>query len=405
SGKVTVWSTTQGVFLVQSGLSESLWMPMTKIRVIGTSVGGAFGGKFEICVEGLAVVLARKANRPVKILLTREEELTATRVRHPSIITMKTGVKKDGTLLARDVRLIYDTGAFAEDGPTIVGNATVLSRGPYRIPNIHVHGYCVYTNKVISGAFRGYGDPQVTFAYESQMDIIARKLGIDPLEIRLKNMIETGDKMAHGQELLAVGLKKCLLQAAEKAEWGKRTGENRGKGISLTQHGSGLLSSCAFVRLNEDGTVTLQIGAIDLGSGSNTTLAQVAAEELGVSLDNVAVVSADTDSTPYDYATCADRVAYTAGNAVKLAAADAKKQLLERAAGMMEAKAEDLEIKESKIFVKGSPDKSMSMFDMGIACHYFAGGPILGKGSYLARGRPFDANVMKGHPMGPHASF
>ena len=402
SGKITVWTSTQSVFVTQARIHQSLGLPMSKIRVIGTKVGGAFGGKVEATVQPVCVALSQAALRPVKIILERDEEFTSQRPRHPAIIAIRTGAKRDGRLIAKEVRLIYDTGAYADDGPGIAAFGAMMARGPYRIPNVKIEGICVYTNKVKCGAFRGFGNPQATFASESQLDQIAHQLGMDPLEIRMINGVENGDRALGGHPYGSVGYKECLKRAGEAIGWGTPKGKNRGRGMASINHISGIVSSAATVKMNEDGTVVLLTGAVDIGQGSDTTLSQMAAEELGVPYDHVSIVTADSETTPYNWATTASRTTYTTGNAVRLAAAEAKRQLLSLAAQCLEANPDDLETREGYAFVAGSPEKRISFRDIAGMSLWARQGPILGSASFMVEGPPFDAKraVVMGYPFG-----
>lgn len=404
NGKVTVWTTTQSVYRTQASINETLLIPAAKIRVIGTRVGGGFGGKVEAITQPIAVALAQKAERPVKLVLTREEEFVGTKPRHPSLVEIKTGVKRDGTLVARQVRFIFDTGAYADDGPGVVGFAAFCATGPYRIPHVLVDGYCVHTNKTPCGAYRGFGNPQVAFAFESQMDIIAERLGMDPLELRLRNAVDNGDINIAGQVMPSVGLKDCLRQAAAAAGWSARKkarpNPNRGLGISCMHHISGVLPACANVRLNQDGTITLLTGAAEIGQGSETILSQIAAEELGVPVDDINIVMSDTDATPYNWATCASRITYTMGNAVRLAAAEVKDKIKALAAEKLEANPADIEVADRHAYVKGSPDRRLSFAEIAAITHWVQGGPIIGEASFMAQGGPYQAGTMEGFPFG-----
>src|SRR5437763_3391631 len=233
SGQVTVWSNTQLPFEIQSTLSEILQLPPSRVRVIVPGVGGGFGGKLRVGVEHFAALLARKAGRAVKVMTTSEEELTAAYARQPAIVELRTGVTRDGRLLAREGRLWFDTGAFAGSGPGVASVATLMLAGPYRIPNLLLEGYAVYTNKTNFGSFRAPSGPQANFAVESQMDIIADALGLDPLELRLKNIVREGEEGPTGQVLNAVGLEECLRKAAAAIGWSdRRPGRWRVKGAA-----------------------------------------------------------------------------------------------------------------------------------------------------------------------------
>lgn len=406
SGRFTVWSSSQGIFITQSRISESLKIPMSKIRVIAPRVGGGFGGKIETHVQPICVVLAKKADRPVKIILSREEEFSATRPRHPTVISGKLGVSQNGKIVAKEMVNIFDTGAYADDGPGVAGFGSLMARGPYRVPNLKIDGYCVYTNKVKTGAFRGFGNPQTSFASESLMDMAAREIGMDPLEFRLKNALDPGDRSLGGQVLQSVGIKECLTKAAEAIDWkGDKKGKCRGRGIASINHISGLLTVSAIVRINEDGTVSLQIGTMDVGQGSDTILCQICAEELGIPLEEISILTGDTDATPYTWATSASRVTYTGGNAVKRAAEDAKGQLLDLAADQLGVEREALECKGKRISVKKDPDKGLTFQQLGAISCWVRGGPIIGKESFMVEEPAFDRSGFEGFPFGTMTAY
>ena len=407
AGKVTVYTSTQAPFMVRLELAETLELPLNRIRVITPEVGGGFGGKTDILVEPLAVLLARKSSRPVKIVLSRKEEFTISNPRHACIIELKTGVKKDGTIQARRAKLIFDSGGYAGGGPGVASLGATYAVGPYRIPNIKIDAYSVYTNKINCGYLRAPGVIQANFASESQLDIIAAKTGIDPLEIRLKNALDEGDLSATGQKLHSVGLKKTLQEVARLSNWDKKIeGEYQGRGISCVQYEILGLASGALVKVNEDGTIGLLIGAVDIGQGSSTVLAQIAAEELGLNLEDVSIVSGDTDTTPFDAGTYGDRITYNAGNAVKIAAAEIKRQLFFLASQMLEADEKDLEIKNKMISVKGS-QKTISFAELAMASYFYQGGVLLGKGSFFPENPPYQTDTVEGHsfPSAPAHTF
>jgi nicotinate dehydrogenase large molybdopterin subunit len=219
NGRVTIWCTIGRITLARSDLARTLKLPMNRIRMIGTIVGGNFGGKNEITQEPVLALLSKRTGRPVKGVFTRGEEFTSTTARHPIIMDYRTGVAKDGRILARKVRLVLDGGAYCSWSETTLGKAAILAAGPYQIDNVQVEAYAVYTNKTMTGAMRGFGAPQVCFAYESHMDDIAAALGIDPLEIRLRNAFVEGSVSPTGQVLHSVVVKESLLQAAERYGW------------------------------------------------------------------------------------------------------------------------------------------------------------------------------------------
>lgn len=395
--KITVWSSTQSPFRLRFILAKALDMPLGKIRVIAPHVGGGFGNKLYLGQHELVcTLLAKKTGRPVKIRYTRKEEFYTTTTRHPAIIELKTGVKKDGTLTAIQAKVIMNTGAYALFGSGVTWVACYYIGGSslYRCPNIKVDGYCVYTNTPAAGAMRAFGGPQAHFAVESHMDMIAENLGIDPVELRLKNLVRIGDvdRLSGFYNIRSCGLRECIEKGAERIGWKKKEWKHggvnearkRGMGMACMSMISELGVSAAFVKLNEDGSVNILTGATDIGQGSNTVLAQIVAEELGVRLEDVTVTSADTNLTPFDWGTLGSRITYIAGSAAKAAAADAKRQLLERAAKMLKADVKNLEIRDGRVYVKGSSEKGASISEVVWFSQYVdeAKAIILGRASY-----------------------
>ena len=387
NGRVVLWSANQSVFRVQANVCETLGLPMSKLRCLTPSIGAGFGNKMEAHVQPIVVKLAMETDRPVRLILSREEDFEMVRARHPFRIKLKTGVKKDGTFVARDIQILMDGGAFSDDSPGVLGNSMLFSRGPYRIPNMRATGQVVYTNRLRFAAFRGFGNPQVTFASESQIDEIAQKLGLDPIEIRIKNAMETGDTWFGGQIVESVSLKECLSKAKTASGWDQKREVysqdcgpiKRGIGVASCAHISGLLGTGAIVRLLEDGTVALNTGATDIGQGSDTVLSQMVAEALQVPLENVSLASPDTDGSPFNWGTTASRVTYTTGRAVVGAAKDVEKQIKQAASQMLECAVDDLELQPGgKVGVQGVPGHEVSFFDVSKFTHWVAGGPIVG---------------------------
>ncbi|MEM4187673.1 MAG: molybdopterin cofactor-binding domain-containing protein [Candidatus Hadarchaeum sp.] len=368
SGKLTVWTTSQIPFHVRSILSEVFGLPQHRIRVITSFVGGGFGGKDEVILEPICALMAIKLGTTVKLRLTREEVFYTTTTRHPSIVWLKTGVKKDGTLVARQVKAILNTGAYASNGPSVAGAMSTRELGLYKSPHVSFEADVVYTNSPTAGAFRGYGNPQQSFAVESQLDEIAEELGIDRVELRLKNAIRSGDiNPGTGLRIESCGLEECIRRATERIGWRQKSRDiesgrlkNRGLGIACLMHNSGAFpyikeSSSSIVQINEDGSVQVMTGATDIGQGITTTIAQLVAEELGVNLESIAVSRPDTEFVPVDRGTYASGELYISGQAARLAAADAKQQLLKKAAEVMEAKPDDLEIVDGVVRLKKNP--------------------------------------------------
>ncbi len=382
---ITVWANNDSPHRARKEIASAFKVPMTKVRVIiAPYVGGNFGGKGGLKAEAVALAIAWKVrNRPIKIMYTREEEFCSTIGRHPSVVRMKTGVKQDGTFVARAVKIYLATGAYAEKGPTVSTFAGISGAGPYRIPNLSIDSYCVYTNRQLAGAFRGYGGPQTAWAYESQMDIIAHKLGLDPVELRLRQVYVDGDRHANGQILKSEGLRDCLVQVAESMEWNsKPLGKNQGRGVALMERAIKTpFGSAAFVKVNEDGTVDVLSSTTEVGQGSATIVCQIVAEELGVPMASVRKAAPDTAFTPYDASTTSSRSTFHMGNAVKMAAADAKQQLLALASKLLKASPDDLTITQGKVHVKAMPERALPISKV-LSENYGASGTVLGRGYY-----------------------
>jgi carbon-monoxide dehydrogenase large subunit len=385
-GKLTIWTSTQTVFRVQAITAEALAMPMSKIRVLAARVGGAFGGKTETTNQPITAALARAAGVPVRMTLSRTDDTTMMKSRHPCRIYMRTGAKQNGKLRAREVRLYYDTGAYADDGPSVVTVGAYFARGPYRIPHVDVDSYCVYTNKLRAGAFRGFGNPQITFASEVQMDELADRLGMDPIELRLRNALESGERWLGGARVESGTLKQCLQRIRTESDWAVRRqqssptpGKRRGIGISAVPHVCALLGTSADVRLNEDGTLTINTAAIDTGQGSETALVQCAAGVLGLSIDQINYAGADSDTSPYDFGTVGTRITFQMGKAVTEACERVKEQIFHQAAEILECSKKDLEIRPGGVVgIKGVPDATTTFGQVVGRALYFEGGPIAG---------------------------
>jgi CO/xanthine dehydrogenase Mo-binding subunit len=396
-GRVTLWSANQSVFRVQANVCESLGLPMTRLRCVTPRIGGAFGNKMEAHVQPVVVLLALKAKRPVKLILSREEDFETVRARHPFVIRMKTGARRDGTIVARETELLLDGGAYGDDSPGVLGYALLVSCGPYRIAHVHAHGRVAYNNKLRFGAFRGFGAPQVTFAGEQQLDEIAMRLGMDPIALRRKNMLTAGDPWFGGHSILSNGLAQCLdiveRESNRQSALPASPGFRRGRGVALSGHISGLLSSGAIVRLQEDGTVLLNTGAVDVGQGSNTVLRQICAEALKLPVDRVAIASPDTDGSPYNWGTTASRVTYCTGRSVVGAAQEVERQLKVHAGEMLECGAADVELLPGGLVgVKGVDQCSVTFAQISGRAHWAALGPIIGSHSWTFDQDKFEPN-------------
>ena len=394
SGTVTVWSNTQLPFEVQNTLAEIFQMPPSKIRVVVPGIGGGFGGKLRVGVEHFAVLLARKTGRAVKVVTTSQEELTAAYPRQGAVVELKTGVTNDGRIVAKEGRIWFDTGAFAGSGPGVASVATLVLAGPYRIPNLRLEGFAVYTNKTNCGSYRAPSGPQSNFAVESQMDIIADALGIDPLEFRLKNIVRDGDEGPTGQVLGAVGLEECLRNAAAAIGWNERRPETwRGKGLACGWWTTTGGSSGVYVKINPDGTVALNTGAAEIGTGALTGAAQVLAEELTVDLADVSVVSADTFSTPFDFGAQGSRTAFAVGNACRAAVADLKQRIFALAAAQLSVEVEACVLAEKHVVADG---KRVSLAELA-RMSQMTGGGLIAQGTFIAPPTAYDSKRVEGH--------
>jgi len=363
-GKLTIWISTQTPFMVRGILAEVLGLPHTKVKVLVDHMGGGFGAKQDLFqTEFLCALLAKQTRRPVRLEYTRKETFLGGRSRHPARVWLRQGFRKDGTITARQAKVIMNSGAYASHGPGVTAVGTAALTSLYRCENVHLEGKCVYTNAPIAGAYRGYGVVQTYYALDIQMDEAAEKLGMDPAELKLRNAVREGDMAPSNHPIVGHGLEDCIRRGMQEVNWPpKATHANhirRGWGMGCEMHGSSAYPGIkeqgnATVRMNEDGTVQLFTGATGLGTGAHTALAQVVAEELGVPFEDVSVVHGDTDVVPWDIGAFASHTTYMGGRAAQMAAAEVKKQVLARAAEKLEAAPGDLEIRKGFISVKGS---------------------------------------------------
>ncbi len=397
SGRLTVWTSTQIPYLIKNDLALTLGLAESQVRVILPFVGGGFGGKSDGMGDPdfCASLLSMKCGRPVKIVHDRDEEFYGTKRRHPLKLWMKTGVDREGHIVARDVRCISDGGGYNSYGPASILLVGIFLSLPYRYQSYRYQGVRAYTNKPPGAAMRGHGAPQGHFAGDTQLDMIAQEIGMDPLEIRLRNALETGDTTATGFKILSSSFTSCIREVASKSGWAEKRGKlgpykGIGVGCSGFPSGAGFRQrpdvptySSAVVRINEDGAASVLSGAADTGQGSDTLLLQIAAEELGASADQVKFVRADTDLVPADLGSYASRETVFAGNAVKAAASEVKKQLLVVAADELEANPADLEASGGFIYVRGTPERRVSFSKVAKkAIDVNMGRPVVGEASY-----------------------
>jgi len=373
-GGVTVYGSMQCPFYVQDAVSAIMGLPLNKVRIVQCVTGGAFGGKEDVpsLFASYAALLAWYTKRPVKLILTREEDLSNTSKRHPGKIIYKTGAKKDGTLTAIEVTYYLDGGAYATLSPVVMWRGAVHTLGPYRCENVRVDAHAMATNLVPCGAYRGFGTPQVLFAHESQMDILAEKLGMDPAEVRRINAIKEGDVTSTGQKIdVSIGLMESLDKALKKSSWKEkrlkyaedRGDIRRGIGISTVFYGVGLgaggkkiAKAGAYVEINKDGSVNVAVGTTELGQGMRTVLCQIAADAVGVTYDDVHMLEIDTSRVPDSGPTVASRSTVLSGNAIRDAAGQLRKTIEPVAEEILGIPPEDLVWDDGIVYFKENPE-------------------------------------------------
>ncbi|MBI4331490.1 MAG: molybdopterin-dependent oxidoreductase [Chloroflexi bacterium] len=407
SGKLTLWTSTKDPFGIRRQLSQILGYPMSSVRIVAGMCGGDFGGKGSTTIEGICAALALKAGKPVKLTLDWHEELGSTFVRTRAMAQLKAGVKKDGTLLALKGRIIHDCGAYMDAVASNLSGDLANLQGPYRWAAVDVSALMVYTNNPPTGHVRGVRYPQACFAIESHIDSIARKVGMDPVEIRLRNIMRDGDRVCTGGVLRNVSAGQVLEATAAFIKRQKRPVEpNTGWGIAMAQYNihplpGGLQTTSAGVRINDDGTVQLLTGSTEQGSGIVTVLQQIVAEELGIPVDSVTVAPPDTDVSPWERGTGASETTYRVGPTVQMAARDARDQLLSLAARKLDCEPEKLVLAEGRILVRDAPGRSVPMKDAAREAISSSGGPILGTGLSQRKERFRRIEADKGIVDGP----
>lgn len=395
SGKLVLHTATQNPSGVQEQLAQIFNLPENQVRVIVPPLGGGYGGKTHARLEPALALLARKARRPVQWVLTREEVFFTGR-RYGALVRIKTGFKRDRRIIAREVEAFYEIGAYALNGPVNAKTGCYVSSGPYNIPNRSLTTYSVYTNLPPTGPFRGVGVSHVCWAYESEMDDIARRLDIDPLELRLKHLVREGDTFVTGENLVSVGINDCLRRSAAAINWqGKKEqaaprGKGplvRGKGLAVTIKSTTTpTTSSASVRLNADGSAVLLTSSVEMGQGLLTSMAQIVGEELGLPFAKITISPPDTDVTPYDKSTSSSRTTFHMGHAAQQAAREVKAQLFEVAARELEARVEDLQIRDGAVSVRGVPEKKMSIGEIFKARFGSTVGSMFGGYCFKSRG-------------------
>lgn len=393
-GKITFYLATQIPSMTRVTYAKALNLPLEKIRVVVPYYGGAFGAKMETNLHLISALLSQKCRRPVRMVNPRDEDFMAGNPRVPMYIDLKLGAKKDGTLTAKEVKVIGAAGGRAVYSMVIVATACYRVDSLYRFRNLRTEGLTVYTNTVPTSCFRGFGNAQMTFALESSMDMIAQAIGMDPAELRLINGHQRGDISIHGWKIGSCGLAECIRRATEASGWNAKRAERqtaRGIGLACCNHVSGNRAfarefdgGAGIVRIGREGKVLVYHGESDMGQGQKTVFAQIVAEELGIPLEWVEVAKVDTDLSPFGMGSFATRGTVFGGNGVKAAASDARRQVIELAAEMLEAHPADLEIKDGNVYVKGAPEKKLPFRQVAEQGLYRRGGaPIVGTGFWV----------------------
>jgi len=384
SGKATLWCSTKSVHVIRDDVSRLLAIPLSGIRVIAPTVGGDFGGKGGITIQPICLLLAMKAKLPVRMVLDRREEFMCAFAREATVSELTVGAKKDGTLTTIKGHIIFETGAYC-DTVTRVSPGNLL--GPYRYPSVDVTAYLVYTNNTPRGQVRAPRFPAPIFAAESHLDMVAHKLGMDPLEFRLKNAADEGHRMPGGHDHIgATGFRETVKEAQGYLKQ-QRVGreKNHGWGISCAQWGAHSWTSVsqpssAWVKLNVDGSATLISGVTDQGGGQLGMLAQIVSEVLSIPFESISVVSADTETTPFEQGTGGSNTTYRVGNSVKWAAEDARGKVLQLASAKLEAPPDVLEMKDGNVFIRGRPERVLSLASVAAEAMSSPSGPIIGTG-------------------------
>lgn len=368
-GKITLYDSSQSMFFMRFHLAHIFGLPASKIRIIAPYLGGGFGSKSEPhAIHVCAITLSRLSGRPVKMGHTRDEEFTSSRTRHKEIVYLKTGVRRDGTITARQARVILDNGAYTSYGPGVSLTQSMLGAAVYRTPHYRYDGYVAYTNTPMGGAFRGFGSPQFTFAVESQLDMIAERFGISPLEIRRKNLTRPGDVAASGPALTTNGVLECMEEAARQLAFEEKQQVRtplRGVGLACGTHftsgkfhpESNADFCAATVKVNEDGSINVLAGVVEMGTGCATTLSQIAAEEFGVDVADVEILLADSETIPADMGTYGSRATTLGGNAVRLACQRAKEQIAAEAARQFGCEPAQIEFRDRRVQAAGDPGR------------------------------------------------
>jgi CO/xanthine dehydrogenase Mo-binding subunit len=385
-----MWAATQTPSFVRQEIAEMLRLPLNRVRVRVPYLGGGYGAKMYDKIEPVVALLAWKLRRPLKMVLTREEEFLIT-TRHGSYSRIRSAVDAAGNLTAVAVEMYYDTGAYADIGPRIASKSGMTAIGPYKLPNVRLDSYCVYTNKPSAGPLRGFGVPQAVLTHEVHVERVARALGEDPVEYRLRHLLQAGDEHPTGSSMVAAGFKECLEAAAagcphltSPIAMGEEQSRRYRRGTGYASAAKAVLTpstSTAILQMSSDGSTTILTSTVEMGQGSDMTLAQIAAETLGIDPRAVRIVQPDTDITPYDTITAGSRSTYHMGNAVKLAAGEVRQQLLAAAAERLEIAVEDLDLRHGRVSVRGT-DRGLTISEVFLARFGSWGTCMVGQGVF-----------------------
>ena len=374
NGRLVIYASTQGPYQIRAALAGVLEMPVSRIRVVAMELGGGFGAKLRLAFEAFAALLAMKTGRPVKLVNTREEVFTMNGPRLPVTNYIRSGVMRDGTITAREAYTIFDVGAYLGAGPNSgIGHGI----GAYRVPNFRLRSYGVYTNKIYVGSYRASGVADMTFAVESHMDRIAHEIGMDPYDLRVKNALREGDVSVSGAVVPTNGLMETLEAIKEKIDWPRDLEDGHGVGLALCEWRSGSGPSTASISVNDDGTVSLLTGSVDI-SGSDTSLAAIAAEALGIPMEKVVVAKRDTDLAPYTGQSGGSRIVYSQGTAVQRAAEDTVRKLTALAAERLGLPEDALGCEDGRIYVMDNEPQGLTFAQLAAASVTSRGGPIIG---------------------------
>lgn len=409
--RLVVRTSTQVPFHARRMLAPLIGLPIKRIRVIKPRIGGGFGGKQEMLIEDLAAHLTLATNRPVKLEYSREQEFTSSRSRHPMYVTFKIGVMNDGTIRALDMSVISDTGAYGSHSLTVASVSGLRGLSTYKADALRFHAEIYYTNKAPAGAFRGYGAPQGMFALEVIIDEIAHSLGFDPVEFRRKNAVGVGSHipistaLGEGgtieQYVMSCGLEECFDKAAKSIQWERRNDPKwrvdperphirRGLGVAACMHGTaipGLDMGGASIKMNDDGSFNVLVGATDLGTGSDTVIAQIVAETLGCTLQDIIIYSSDTDMTPFDVGAYASSTTFISGGSAKKAAEIVRKQIIERAAKMLNTSTEGMYLRHQQAIAADGRSVTLEAVALN-SLHTVDQQQIMGTASFMSNYAP-----------------